>query len=154
MLVFKLVGAATLLICGVCYPRLCAMDRRRTMRQADAFVSLVQFIREQIEYYRMPLDAILLRCDDDVLCHFGQGRTLSEMFERTRWQDRELEAIALELSRELGRGYFSEQLCICQRALERLDAFKKKRADTETKKAKTEGVLSIGGAILAVILFI
>jgi hypothetical protein len=129
-------------------------ERRRAQRQADALIMLVRFIKEQIEYYRMPLDTILLRCEQDILCRFGQGRTLAETFENTRWQDRALETVALELSRELGRGYFSEQLCICERALAHLNDFKKTCADTETKRAKTEGVLSIGGAVLAVILFI
>ncbi len=154
MLIFKLMGCTAVLLCGVAYPRLCARDRRLALRQADALAALVRFISEQIEYYRMPLDAILARCEGDILCRFGKGSTLAEMFDATRWQDSELEAIALELSRELGRGYFSEQLCICQRALERLGAWRKKHAETEVKKAKTESVLSFGAAALAIILFI
>lgn len=154
MLAFKLVGCAAVLLCGAVYPRLCARDRRRAKGQAEALLALVRFVREQIEYYRMPLDAILARCDGEILCHFGKGGTLLERFDATAWQDRALLAIAREFAHELGRGYFSEQLCICQRAEGRLDVWLKTRAEAEVKMAKTEGVFSIGAAVLIVILFI
>ena len=117
-------------------------------------LALVRFVREQIEYYRMPLDAILLRCDGDILCRFGKGSTLLERFDATPWQDGEIGAIALEFAHELGRGYFSEQISICQRALEKIGVWQKKHADAELKKEKTEGVFGIGAAVLTVILFI
>lgn len=154
MLVFKLVGCAAVLLCGAIYPRLRARDRRHAKGQAEALASLVRFVREQIEYYRMPLDAILARCDGEILCHFGKGSTLLEIFDATPWLDGRLEKIALEFAHEIGRGYFFEQLNICQRAGEQLDIWLKSCAETEVKRAKTQGVLSIGAAALMVILFI
>ena len=154
MLAFKLVGCAVVLLCGAAYPRLCARERRLARGQAETLLALVRFVREQIEYYRMPLDAILARCDGDILCRFGKGSTLLERFDATPWQDGEIGAIAREFAHELGRGYFSEQLTICQRALKRLELWLGCQADVEVKRAKTEGVFGIGAAVLTVILFV
>ena len=154
MLIFKLLGSGALLLCGILYPRMCQRDRHRALRQADALLALVRFMREQIEYYRMPLDEILVRCERDVLCYFGEGSSLLQMFENTVFYDSDVRAIAMELAFDIGRGYCAEQRLICQRAIDSLVCLAQKRTEASEKKKKTESVLGFGAAALVVILFI
>lgn len=144
-----------MLVCGLLYPRLCARDRHAALSQLDALITLAAFIRRHIEFYRLPVKDILLRCDSSLLSYFGgEAESLSELFERTRWLDGEVEAVALSFASSLGRGYYSEQLRICDATLSELSVLRDKRAQKEGSRRKTEGVLSLGTAVLAVILLL
>lgn len=155
MLVYKLLGGGVLVCCGFLYPCFCARDRRAALLQINALISLVRFLRRHIECYRLSVKEILLRCDDVLLREFGSRQEgLLALFESTSWLDRQAEAVALELARALGRGSLSEQLQICDRALEELVAYRSQKAESERSRCKTERVLSLGAAALAVILFL
>ena len=154
-MIYKLLGCGILLGCGVLYPRLCARERRAVREQIEALMELVNFMRRQIECFRLPVAEILGRCDDGLLLQFGgRKESLSALFEGTCWLDRDAEAVARELAASLGKGYYVEQLVLCDAALTSLSALYDKREKGEEGKRRAEGVLSLGAAALAVILLL
>lgn len=155
MLIYKMAGVCLLISCGFLYPRLCARDRRVALVQIDKLISLIRFLRHEIELHRLSVRDILGRCDEALLSAFGgKQETLTALFDRTRWLDAEAEAVAKELAKELGRGGVSEQLLLCDRALSLLSACRTQREQGELGRRKTEGALSLGAAVLAVILLL
>lgn len=155
MWIYKLLGSGLLLACGILYPCLGARERRMALAQIDALMELVGFIRRQIEYFRLPMRDILARCDGTLLSRLGgRAESLSALFEKTRWSDSGVKEIATGLATSLGRGYYAEQLLLCDEALSALAEIRLRRERGEESRRKTEGVLSLGAAALAVILLI
>ena len=155
MLVYKLVGVGILLLCGAVYPRLAARDRRAVLSQIENLVTLIGFVRRQIAFYRLPVRDILARCDGELLEYFGgKAEDMEALFVPTKWLDGEVAQIALSFAKTLGRGYLGEELEVCDRALDSLSALHAKKSKEEAARRKTEGTLSFGAAVLAIILLV
>ena len=155
MLIYKLIGGGLLVFCGIWYPHVRARERSVALKQLNALAELVGFFRMNIEFYRMPMREILKRCDKKLTSCFGEeGDTLLSLFHQTRWSDNDVRAIADRFANELGKGYFSEQLRLCDNILAEIVSLRARKTEGETKKRKTEGALWFGATALTVILLL
>lgn len=153
MWMYKLLGSGLLLACGFLYPRFCARERREAREQLDALIALVAFVKRQIELFRLPMKEVLRRCDRELLSHFAKEQeSLAALFGATRWLDREVERVAMELAESLGKGYYAEQLALCDAAMAELCSLRQEGEKGEQGRRRSESVLSLGAAVLAVIL--
>ena len=117
MLIFKCLGAFAILFCGALAGMCFAAFERKKLAQAEGFLSLLRFIRVQIECFSMPVGEILSACDRNVLLACGTERVpkdLAELLSQGKlYLSEEVCHLLTALSKRLGTGYREEQLrCI------------------------------------------
>ncbi len=155
MLICKLVGSALLLFCGLMFPELWARRRQRWLEEEAALSALISYIRGQIVHGRLPIGEILLRCEEDFLgVKCREKKDLALLFEEADFQCRTLGGIAMTLAGELGKGYYEEQLALCDRYLGELTRFRTELIAECEKKGRTERAFSLFGSAVLVLLLL
>ena len=99
---------------------------RKKLRQLDSFTALIRYIRNQIDFYSVPIDRILSECPTEILDELG-GReakmTLEGLVGReTVVIEGEGRRIIAELATSFGRNYRERQVKLCDSALSGLEA--------------------------------
>lgn len=125
MAYFKWIGIALILICGVTTGLALASFERRRCRQAEGFVSLVRYIRLQIDCFSSPVGRILASCDGRILTDCGVEATelpdFSALLAGTKlYLPEDMCRLLADFGTQLGASYREEQLRCCDYFLERL----------------------------------
>lgn len=122
---FKFVGIALILCCGVLSGLAFVAFERRRCRQAEGFLSLLRYIRSQIDCFSAPVCQILASCDACILTDCGtQASDLPDfdaLLHGTRlYVPEEMCRLLSDFGAQLGSSYREEQLRCCDYFLERL----------------------------------
>lgn len=123
---FKWLGVFLILLTGALLAGLLVSFERRRVRQAEGLLSLVQFLRWQIDCFSKPLPHILAECDGRVLsdCGWQRGappRSLLALLDGvTLYLAEDLCRLLYDFAAGLGGSYRAEQLRACDYYLARL----------------------------------
>ena len=159
MMIYKIAGALFLSVSGV----LCAahLNRRaeRRVRQIGGWISLLRFVRGQVECFSLPMSEILARCPPEIFaeCSFA-GDVAPTSFEMllsaSPPDDRASEELLRRFCTEFGRGYREEELRGCDYFLAGLEA---RRTELSTKlptQKKMHTTLCLCSALAVVLLLL
>ena len=157
---FKWLGAFLILLVGALISASLLAFERRRVRQAEGFLSLLRFLRWQIDALAKPLPQILAACDRTVLSSCG-------------WQEKEppatlgalLDGVSLYLSPEIctllfdfaagfGAGYREEQLRGCEYHLARLSPYCDMLQRELPKRERVALFLPVAAALALILLLI
>jgi hypothetical protein len=134
-MIWKAVGSLLLLLAGGYLSLAISHFERRRLRVLDGYISLIYYMKGQIDCYALPLSDILERADPAVLaaCLGLEPRealpaipesgsaALSHMVEESRlYLEPESERLLRGLSGELGGTFRTEQVTRCQHYLDAL----------------------------------
>lgn len=159
MLIFRLIGALMLGSCGT----FCALHLNKraaeSLSQIKGWISLVRYVRTQIECFSAPVSEILSRCEPDALRACGYARDgipegLCSLLEGCEILDGETEKIISDFAGEFGRSYREEQVKRCDYYLSLLDSRRAAIQSQLPSKKKLNATLCIAGALAIVILFL
>ena len=67
----RILGAVAVIVSGAYVAHMLNESAKRRLKQTEAFISLVRFIRSQRECFAMPLTLTLVRCPRDILKRCG-----------------------------------------------------------------------------------
>ncbi len=156
---FKIVGALLLAVSGTWGAYTMNQRAAHTLKQAEGWLSLLRFIRTQVDCFALPIPQILSRVDHArLLCCGYEGQTpprsLEELFLRCTIRDGEVERIAKSFVGEFGKGYREEQLRSCEYYCELLAARRDALAAQLPARRRVTSTLWISGALAVVILLI
>lgn len=134
MLAFKLLGTGILMGLGIFFSFRKVNLEKKQLATLNAWISLLYFIREQIDCFSLPLCEILSRVDPTILAEFGYTDhevTLAKLLECSRRHIPQESLFTLRscLS-ELGKSYREEQIKRCDHYLKQLE-----KQQTECKTA-------------------
>lgn len=140
-MIFKILGAATVIFCGVLYAKNAQRGIGEELAEVEFWLEFFKFLKNEIEEFDTPLHAVLKSRDIDGSI---EGLLSAVKCERLR--------AAVSDAKNLGRGYKKEELRICTRVIERLEN-EKKSLDAKAKETKVMSrVKGLGTAAAAVIL--
>lgn len=125
-MIFKLLGAAALVICGGLYAKHSQKHINDEVKEAERLICIFVYLKNEIEEFDTPLVEAL---KEKGICGGVDGLLASCT---GRLYD------AVKESEKLGRGYKSEELRICARVIDRLENERK----ILVKKAEEAAVLS------------
>ena len=141
---------------------------RRRLRVLDGYISLLYYIKGQIDCYAMPLADILARADPALIAaclgvETGQlspspgiragGDALPALLRESRlYLDPECERLLTTFAGELGTTYRAEQVSRCSYYIEALTRERGRLADTLPARLRTCGTLCICCAVAAAVL--
>lgn len=161
-MLFKWLGVGILLAAG-CYASL-AMNRMEHRRLAvlDSYISLLRYIKGQINCYAMPVGDILATADPSLIsaCRGDDRRReppcrpmLSEMIGSARlYLEPETERLLSNFSSELGHTFRVEQVTRCDDYIAALGEERRKLAEAAPMRVRINSVLSLCTAVGLVIL--
>lgn len=166
-MICKLAGSLLLLLAGGYLSMAITHFERRRMRVLDGYISLLYYIKGQIDCYALPLSDILERADPAVLAAClglegnaplpvlgeGDGPSLSRMVGESRlYLEGESERLLSSLAGELGSVYRTEQVLRCQHYLDALTHERRRLADTLPTRLRTTCTLCLSAALAAAVL--
>lgn len=166
-MIYKVIGCIILLGAGGYISVAVTRFERRRLRVLDGYISLIYYIKGQIDCYAMPIADIFARADPvliatclglepDTPFYAGipsDGRPLSAMVRESRlYLEPESERLLTTFTGELGSTYRTEQVARCDYYIEALTEERKKLNDTLPARLRTCTVLCLCCALGAAVL--
>lgn len=159
MYFYRIAGAVMLVVSGMVGAYLMNSSESRALSQADCYISLLRYIRIQVECFAMPMGDIIRGCDRELLTGCGfrgdiPPLTLDELIGRCEIVDGEIRETVKEFADSFGKGYRDEQLRECDYYIELLCERRRRIADELPKRKKLNTTLCVSWALALVILFL
>lgn len=144
MLFYKIIGSCGIVVASLWFSMQSNRYREAKRMQIDAYISLISFIRKQIECYNLPIKDILSKYQNNKLLECGvlydsDVKSFEELLDSsTLLVDSDTYQILYGFANEFGTSYYNAQLNSCDRCIEEL----KKIRESHKEKSKKEGKLS------------
>ena len=166
-MILKIIGSGILLLAGGYISLAIAAFERRRLWVLDGYISLIYYIKGQIDCYALPMTDILAQADPVVLAaclgvdtgeplpplSFEEPANLTTMIQKSRLYLRpESERLLTTMTGELGTTYRAEQVRRCEYYLSALTEERRKLYDTLPTRLRTICTLclccAVGTAVL------
>lgn len=142
-MIFKIVGSATVLLCGALYAKNAQRGIGEELAEAEYLLGVFRCLKNEIEEFDTPLN--------DVFKSHGVDGGIDGLLKEVKSQ--KLRTAAGD-AQKLGRGYKKEELRICNRLISNLEE-EKKHLEAKAKETKVmSSVKGLGTAAAVVILFL
>ena len=163
MMLFKIVGSVFLLLAGGYVSVSVRRFERCRLRVLDGYVSLLYFIKGQIDCYAMPLQEIMARADPRMVADclglepWGEelrgGVTLPAMISESRlYLEPECERLLMTFTGELGSVFRAEQVTRCDFYIQALTEERRKLCEAIPARMRTVSTLCLCCALGAAVL--
>ena len=162
-MLYKIIGTIFLMLTGGYVSLSISRFERRRLEVLDAYISLIYYIKGQIDCYAMPLGDILACADPTLIAAClgvdirGRGQIppekmaavpLPELLQESRlYLDPESERLLTTFTGELGTVHRAEQVARCDYYIEALTRERNKLADALPARLRTSGTLAVCCAI-------
>ena len=143
----RLIGGLLLVVCGGIVSVSIYRFQRKKLFVLDAFISLLLFIKGQIDCFSLPLCDILSR-SPDALSELGAGESFSHIVEQNKiYLDRECYRLLCSFESEFGGLYKEEQLRRCDYYVSLLTEQRRVIFEDWQSRARVAGALCICSVI-------
>ena len=154
-MIYKVIGCIVLLIAGGYVSLAVVRFERRRLRVLDGYISLIYYIKGQIDCYAMPLVDILAHADPALIaaCLGLESEStlpalpsapLPTMVQESRlYLEPESERLLTTFTGELGSSFRAEQVTRCDYYIQALTRERQKLADTLPARLRTAATLCI-----------
>ena len=159
MAIFKLLGACGVAISGLVFVKETLAYDKLKISQADAYIGLIEYIKNQVECYNIPIDKIIESSDRDNLNKCGAlntgYKTVADVVNAANmYIDEEIVDILMKFANEFGTVYRDEQLKMCNYHINELREYRKKTDEKISKERKMHFGLSVCFAASLILLLI
>lgn len=155
-MLIKLAGSVLIILAGVVLARAACKYERKRMDVIEGFISLIFFIKGQIDCYALPLSDILQSVPGDILyscmCKHS-AKSIEEIIEAGRiYLDEESVRLLKTFSSEFGSTYREEQLKRCDYFIEALETRRRKISEDAPVRSRIGSALWICSSVTIMIL--
>lgn len=156
---YRIVGALMLAVSGFGSAFMMNSKLSAALKQTEALVAFIRFVRSQVECFGMPAADIIATCDPMLIeaCGFSGGElpsTMSELARCLEVSDAESAALMRSFCDGFGRGYIEDQIKECEYYTELLRERRQALADALPLKRRVNSTLCISSALAAIILLL
>ena len=156
---YTVIGAIIVALCGLEGARRLNCSLQGEVTCADAYISLLRYVRGQIDCYALPIDEIFSHCGQELLVLCGwrdESPPLSfdELFLMCGARDKEVRSVLSEFSADFGRNYREEQLKRCDGCIEYLERSRDRLSSNLRQKKKLNLTLCLAASVALIILLI
>ncbi|MBQ7383442.1 MAG: hypothetical protein IJV72_01450 [Clostridia bacterium] len=159
MLFYRIVGALILAFSG--FYASVSMNSRltNTLKQTEAIITLMLFIRSQVECFALPSSEMIALCDRALLreCGFEGDEPPTDicaLFDSFGIADSKTAQLARSFAESFGRCYREEQIKECDYYIELFRDRRQILAEALPAKKRVNSTLCISSAIALIILFL
>lgn len=143
MLIFKLLGGTSIFLSASMFYFEARRYEKAKLGQTDAFVTLLRYIKKQIECFSAPISTIIGQCDSKLLEECGiylKGKKemfFSQLLQNcTFYIDAEAIDIIKKFANEFGKSYREDQLKSCDYYISELIKYREKTVGELPKERK------------------
>jgi len=156
---YKGLGCLLILCSGAGVSLALSSYERKRCRQAEGFLSLVRYIRGQIDCFSIPVGGILAKCDPRILrdCGVEEGEFAdfpALLNACSLYLPFEICSLLFDFSAQLGSGYREEQLRSCAYCIERLIPCCDRLRAELPKREKMAWVLPLSAAAILLLMLL
>ena len=135
MMLFKLLGAVSILLSAAIFYFEGLKYENRKLRQTEGFISLLRYIKKQIGCFSTPINAIISECDKEILssCGIKEGEwesgtsanLMSDMLDACELciDGRAIQSLK-KFTRDFGKSYREEQIKSCDYYISELEEYR------------------------------
>ena len=158
MLISKLIGATLITICALkTYSDVQGFQKKR-IKQISAFIGLMEYIKNQIECFLLPIDVIINNCDTDLLYNCGikkDSKSFKELISSvTFYCNEDAIDIIRQFADNFGRNYSHEQIIACEYYKKELIKIREKELEKDYKNKKVQLAICLCISFSIIILLI
>ena len=161
MYIFSIIGACTISLSAMVYFKEINAYKRRGVKQSEAFIELIEYIKNQVECFLLPVDKILEACDKGLLsrCGFNADSrsplSISEIIDCSDlYVDTEVAELMKKFANEFGSVYKDEQIRLCNHCISELRCYVNKAQAKYTNDRKMYLGLSVCFAVSLILMLI
>ncbi len=160
MIILKLCGGVSLFAASmICYSELAKRDKD-IIRQLDAYIMLIQYIKENVKYYLLPINSILRSCESSVLreCS-GRGdievNDLNDLYERSvLFVPDEAQKYIRDFCTSFGRAYKDDQVKLCGEYINKLTDIRDELINEVKNRSKIRFAMTMCAPLFLILLLI
>lgn len=161
MAVYKVIGSTSIIISALMmYFEMQKYERIR-LRQINAYILLIEYIKNQIECFLLPIDHIIRSCDKNIIksCCINVDHTKVENLESLIesadfYCDEEAINLIKQFSHDFGQGYMQEQIKSCDYYRNELIKQRDKLKEKSIKEKKLRLALCLCASFSLILLLI
>ena len=142
MVIYKLVGSGSIIISAlVLYLEMQKFEKQK-INQINAYILLIEYIKNQIECYMIPIDRILMTCSEDLIstCGLDTNAHPSNLIElmdlAVFYIDDQSIDVLYKFANDFGLAYKDEQIRACEQCIIGLSKEKERISDKDSKDKK------------------
>lgn len=161
MIIVKLAGGSTIILATLIFYLEIQGFHKKEIKQLDAFINLIDYIKNQIECYLLPFDDIIRFCDSSLLTECGitlnmlKANNLKEIISQVDYYfDEAAIELIYDFAEKFGHTYSKEQVASCEHCKNLLTKIKEKMIENENKNQKMRLALSLCVSFSIIILLL
>ena len=156
---YTVIGSVIIAWCGIESAKRLNREIQRDIRIVDAYLSLLRYIRTQIDLYALPIGEIFKKCDKTMLFSCGWKseelpKDFRELFLCGNIRDKMTKEIISEFCADFGRNYREEELKRCEVYIESLEIQRGRLASEIPNRKKLNITLCVSVSLALIILFV
>lgn len=161
MTLYKIIGSISIVFSAVIMYLEIQKYESLKLKQINSFILLIEYIKNQIECFLLPIDIIIRNCSEELIENCGitvdykKIKTLEELVKSTVFYcDVECSELIKQFSNDFGQGYMQEQIRSCDyyrnELIKQRDRIKEKGA----KERKVKLALCLSASFSLILLLI
>lgn len=165
MILYKIIGSTSIFLSAMIFSIQSQQFEKAKIKQAEAFITLIKFIKKQIDCFCLPIYEIISKADHTVLKNCGfkyfdiKNMPLDSSFEWILnncgfYIDSEAIELIKKFSSELGKSYREDQLKSCNYYASELIEYKNRLISDLPQKRKLRTALCICSSLSFILLMI
>lgn len=157
---YKYIGLAILFICSIYIGQTAASTYKKAVKQIEAFIQFLKYIKSQIEYYNTPYPDIFEKYTNNILeqnnfiYKLRSSDWKTALDETTFSFDNNVKELLYNFGNEIGRSMKEEQTSNCSYTIEQLEIHYNNFKSDLPKKIKLCTSLSVMAGLSIVIILI
>ena len=161
MAFYKIIGSGSLILSALIMYHEIQKYEKLKLRQINAFILLIEYIKNQIECFLLPIDVIIQNCNEDLIkccginMNYKKAEKLDDLIESTNFYcgDECIELIK-QFSSDFGQGYIGEQLRSCDYYRSELIKQRDRIKEKSSKEKKLRLALCLSASFSLILLLI
>lgn len=163
MLIFKFIGGTSVVISSLLIYLEMQKYEKLKLAQLNAYISLIEYIKNQVECFLLPIDSIIQSVSEKIIkeCGIKEGTdlksfaTVNDIVQSTVFYI-EGDSIGLirQFAHDFGMGYRDEQIRLCEHYIKELIKEREKLKENSAKEKKVRLALSLCISVSLILLLI
>ncbi len=160
MNILKLLGSTMLIFSGFSVYFEIQKSENRKIKQINAYISLIEYIKKQIECFLLPIDSILCSCDEHIIrecigSDSDEIESLDELFAATSFCiDAEAVAHISSFVRDFGSYYREGQIRACEICRDELSKISRTMCENTAKNKRVILTLCLCASLSVILMLI
>ena len=161
MVLYKIIGSVAIVIAALTLYLEMQHFEKLKIKQINSFIMFIEYIKNQIECFLLPIDVIISACDEDLIKSCGinidykKAKKIDDLLEHTDFYcNSDCIELMKQFSNNFGQGYLQEQIRLCDYYRSELIKQRDKFKDKCIKEKKLKLAICLCASLSLILLLV